>query len=56
MSKDMIRYDLMVQDALKGVLRKLLTNAVRDGMPGDHHFYITFRTEAPGVQIGRAHV
>jgi uncharacterized protein len=53
MSKDLIRYDLMVQDALKGVLRKLLTDAVRDGLPGEHHFYITFRTEAPGVRLSQ---
>jgi uncharacterized protein len=53
MSKDLIRYDLMVQDALKSVLRKLLTEAARDGLPGEHHFYITFRTEAPGVRLSQ---
>ncbi|MCW2282685.1 hypothetical protein M2323_000446 [Rhodoblastus acidophilus] len=51
MSKDLIRYDLQVQDALRGVVRKVLADAARDGLPGDHHFYITFRTHAPGVTL-----
>jgi hypothetical protein len=53
MSKDVLRYDLMVQDALKGVVRKILTEAARDGLPGEHHFYVTFRTEAPGVRMSQ---
>jgi hypothetical protein len=53
MGKDMIRYDLMVQDALKGVLRKLLADAARDGLPGEHHFFITFRTGSPGVRLSQ---
>jgi hypothetical protein len=48
--KDLIRYDLLVQDALKGVVRKVLIDA-RDGLPGEHHFYITFRTDFPGVRL-----
>ena len=51
MAKDLIRYDLLVQDALKGVVRKVLGDAARDGLPGDHHFYISFRTDFPGVRI-----
>jgi hypothetical protein len=51
MSKDLIRYDLLVQDALKGVVRKVLTDAARDGLSGDHHFYISFRTDFPGVRL-----
>jgi uncharacterized protein len=51
MPTDMIRYDLQVQDALRGVVRKVLADAARDGLPGDHHFYITFRTGAPGVRL-----
>src|ERR671914_3131147 len=51
MSKDLIRYDLLVQDALKGVVRKVLGDAARDGLPGDHHFYISFRTDFPGVRL-----
>lgn len=53
MTKDILRYDLMVQDALKGVVRKILAEAGRDGLPGDHHFYITFRTGAPGVRLSQ---
>jgi hypothetical protein len=51
MPNDLIRYDLMVQDALRGVMRKVLSDVARDGLPGDHHFYITFRTATPGVQL-----
>jgi hypothetical protein len=51
MSTDLIRYDLQVQDALRGVVRKVLADAARDGLPGEHHFYITFRTQAPGVKL-----
>ncbi len=40
----------MVEDALRGVLREALI-ASQNGLPGDHHFYITFRTHHPGVQI-----
>lgn len=53
MSQDVLRYDLMVQDALKGVVRKILTEAARDGLPGEHHFYVTFRTGAPGVRLSQ---
>ena len=48
--KDLIRYDLLVQDALKGVVRKVLIDA-KDGLPGEHHFYISFRTDFPGVRL-----
>ncbi|WP_294536190.1 ClpXP protease specificity-enhancing factor SspB [uncultured Rhodoblastus sp.] len=51
MSTDLIRYDLQVQDALRSVVRKVLADAARDGLPGEHHFYITFRTPAPGVKM-----
>jgi hypothetical protein len=51
MSKDMIRYDLLVQDALKGVVRKVIGDAVKDGLPGEHHFYVSFRTDYPGVRL-----
>jgi len=51
MTKDLIRYDLLVQDALKNVVRKVLGDAIRDGLPGDHHFYISFKTEFPGVRL-----
>jgi hypothetical protein len=51
MATDLIRYDLLVQEALRSVLRKVLADAVRDGLPGNHHFVIAFRTDAPGVRI-----
>ncbi len=51
MSTDHIRYDLLVQDALKSVVRKVLGDAVRDGLPGEHHFYISFRTDHAGVRL-----
>lgn len=49
--RDFIRYDLMVQDALRGVVRKVLMDAAVQGLPGDHHFFISFRTKAPGVKV-----
>lgn len=49
--KDLIRYDLLVQEALKGVVRKVLIDAGKDGLPGEHHFYISFRTDSPGVRL-----
>jgi hypothetical protein len=51
MTKDLIRYDLLVQDALKGVVRKVLIDGGRDGLPGEHHFYVSFRTDFPGVRL-----
>jgi uncharacterized protein len=51
MATDLIRYDLLVQDALRAVMRKVLVDAARDGLPGDHHFFITFLTRAPGVRL-----
>jgi hypothetical protein len=48
---DHIRYDLLAQDALRGVVRTVLEDAARNGLPGDHHFYITFDTLAEGVQL-----
>jgi uncharacterized protein len=53
MTKDLLRYDLMVQDALKGVVRKVLADAAKEGLPGEHHFYVSFRTGAPGVRISQ---
>jgi hypothetical protein len=49
--KDLIRYDLLVQDALKGVVRKVLVDTAKDGLPGEHHFYISFRTDFPGARL-----
>ncbi len=46
---DLMHYDAMAQDALRGVVKAALKRAAQDGLPGDHHFYITFKTRAPGV-------
>jgi len=51
MAQDQIRYDLHVQEALRGVVRKVLAEVAREGLPGDHHFYISFRTNFPGVRL-----
>ena len=52
MADDMIGYDTLMQDALRGVVRASLQEAASPrGLPGKHHFYITFRTHAPGVVI-----
>lgn len=51
MPTDHIRYDLLAQEALRGVVRRVLVDAARDGLPGEHHFYITFDTRAPGVRL-----
>ena len=51
MATDLIRYDLLVQEALRGVVRNVLTETARNGLQGDHHFFITFRTTAPGLRL-----
>ncbi|MFS8045709.1 SspB family protein [Rhizobium sp. BR 314] len=54
MAQDHIRYDILAQDALRGVIRKVLTEVGATGrLPGDHHFFITFLTGAPGVRISQ---
>lgn len=51
MATDLIRYDLLVQEALRSVVRKVLADTARNGLVGDHHFNITFKTQAPGVVV-----
>lgn len=51
MSREQLRYDLMVESALRGVVREALTQVAERGLPGNHHFYLTFRTGFPGVSI-----
>ena len=51
MNDDLIRYDVLAQDALRGVMRKVLGEVEKTGLPGEHHFFITFLTNAPGVRI-----
>jgi hypothetical protein len=48
---DQIRYDLLTQQALRGVVRSVLADAAKKGLPGEHHFYISFDTRADGVRI-----
>jgi len=54
MATDLIRYDLLVQDALRSVVRKVLSDTARAGLVGDHHFNIAFKTNAPGVAVPAA--
>jgi hypothetical protein len=51
MPVDYIRYDILTQEALRGVVRTVLSDAAAKGLPGDHHFYITFDTRAEGVRL-----
>lgn len=51
MAEDLIRYDIIIQDALRSAVRKILLEVNRAGLPGEHHFYIAFETTAPGVKI-----
>jgi hypothetical protein len=51
MPADHIRYDLLAQQALRGVVRTVLSDAAKKGLPGEHHFKITFNTGAPGVRL-----
>jgi hypothetical protein len=51
MATDHIRYDILAQEALRGVVRTVLADAAKKGLPGEHHFKITFATVAPGVRL-----
>jgi hypothetical protein len=51
MAVDHIRYDLLTQQALREVVRTVLTDAAKNGLPGEHHCFIAFNTQAPGVRI-----
>jgi hypothetical protein len=48
---DLMRYDLRIQEALRGAVRSIMNDIARTGFPGDHHFYVSFRTRARGVQM-----
>ena len=50
-SDNILRYDKMVEDALRGVVKRAVEDVVEHGLPEEHHFYITFLTDFPGVQI-----
>jgi hypothetical protein len=51
MATDHIRYDVLARDALRGVLRRVLSDAAEHGLPGEHHFFITFLSTADGVKL-----
>jgi hypothetical protein len=51
MADDLMRYDLLAQEALRGVVRASLRKIVKTGLPGEHHFYIAFDTRYPGVRL-----
>lgn len=52
MSDSVFRYDKLVDEALKGVVRNCLAQVAKQGaLPGQHHFYITYKTRHPGVQL-----
>lgn len=49
--EDLIRYDVLTQEALRDVIRKVLQEVASSGLPGEHHFFITFRTDHPSVRL-----
>ncbi len=51
MAKDLLRYDKMIESAMRGVVRQAISEASRHGLPGAHHFYISFRTDHPGTVV-----
>ena len=53
MAEDLIRYDVLAQEALRGLVKKVLSEVAQAGLPGEHHFFITFDTRHPGVRISQ---
>ncbi len=51
MSEDLIRYDTLIETALREVVKQAMERVVEKGLPGEHHFYISFLTHFPGVEI-----
>jgi hypothetical protein len=51
MADDFIRYDILIQEAMRGLVRTVLKDAGVRGLPGDHHFFISFDTNHPGVTL-----
>lgn len=51
MVEDLLRYDKMVEQALRDVVRTALEGVAKNGLPGEHHFYISFTTAHPEVDI-----
>jgi len=50
-SEDLIRYDILAQDAMRGVVKKIITETAKAGLPGEHHFFVSFLTGYPGVRL-----
>jgi hypothetical protein len=51
MTTDYVRYDILAQDALRSVVRKVMADAAKKGLLGEHHFKISFDTNAPGIRL-----
>jgi len=51
MTEDLMRYDLMVEQALQTAVIEAMGRIAQDGLPGEHHLYITFRTSADEVML-----
>ena len=54
MARDFIRYDILAQNALRGVVRNVLADTAKKGLQGEHHFYVSFDTRSEGVRISPA--
>lgn len=52
-NEDLIRYDILTQEALRGVIKRVLEEVMNCGLPGEHHFFITFDTNHPGVRLSK---
>ncbi len=48
-----IDYERLAQEAMRGIVRTVLTQAAKSGLPGEHHFYISFDTTATGVVLSK---
>jgi len=48
-----IDYEALAQNAMRGIVRTVLARVAKSGLPGEHHFYIAFRTDAPGVVLSK---
>ncbi len=53
MSQDFLEYDKLMEHAVRSVVREVLERTAANGLPGAHHFYITFRTDVPGVEMSQ---
>ena len=49
--EDLIRYDILTQDAMRGVVKKIITETAKAGLPGDLHFFVSFLTGFPNVRL-----